>query len=133
MKRAVMIMLYIALISGCTNFSQYYRPISSSSTFKTPTYEESTAYVQAPPDLVYRTAMKTINANPKATIVKQDAQARTAEIVQKGRTTRIKIAADTEGFTRLDMMVDKELHSDSSGVFKLCYQLSLTCSETIPR
>lgn len=128
MKRALVIMFYLALISGCT-----VRTLSSSSTFKTPTYEESTAYVQAPPDLVYSMAMKTINANPKATIIKQNAQARTAEIAQKGRTTTITISADTEGFSRLDVIVNKELHNDSPGVFKLCYQLSLTCSETIPR
>ncbi len=114
-KRALVLLFYLALMSGCTHLSQYYRTISSSSTFKTPTYEESTAYVQAPADLVYSMAMKTINANPKATIIKQDAQARTAEIAQKGRTTRIKISADAEGFTRLDMQVDKELHSDSQG------------------
>lgn len=128
MKRAVVIMLYIALVSGCT-----IRPLYSNSTYKTPTYEESTAYVKAPIDLVYRMAMKTINANPKATIIKQDVQARTAEIAQKGRTTTIKISADTEGYTRLDVMVDKELNSGRQGIFKLCYQLSLTCNETIPR
>ena len=115
MKRALVIMLYIALISSCTNVSQYYRPTYSSSTFKTPTHEESTAYVHAPPDLVYRIAMKTINANPKATILQQDKQARTAKVAQKGRTKTIKISDDTEGYSRLDVMVDKELHSDSSG------------------
>jgi hypothetical protein len=133
MKRALVSMLYIALISSCANLSQYYRPTYSSSTFKTPTHEESTAYVHAPADLVYKIAMKTINANPKATILQQDKQARTAKVAQKGRTTTIKISDDTEGYTRLDVIVDKELHSDSSGVFKLCYQLSLTCNGTVPR
>jgi hypothetical protein len=114
MKRALVIMFYIALISSGTNVSQYYRPTTSSSTFKTPTHEEST--VHAPPDLVYKIAMKTINANPKATILQQDKQTRTAKVAQKGRTTTIKISDDTEGYTRLDVMVDKELHSESSGV-----------------